>query len=491
MGPSISGADQGWTTEWTFGGGAGDTSSFFTQSGITQEGDMALEMASSGAIERGFPSISSGILRIDTHVRPDKVTVDINDSTASVIKVYAANHNDAWAFRWHYPFAWPEVGGNTFPRFYVVDGPGKNLMFTDVPVAADQWYKVSAVLDFDTRKWELLVDDVKFDAVGQLGHELGWWNSPSSLDKLRITSSVFGKNWVDAVTIWHDGDLLASTGFNSDEGYELGETIIGRPPREIPGPSTGGTMINIDETTTMPTSAWKVPPLPDHPSDNLWDQRVESGDFFLNANLAQAYPGEIAPELTMTVNSQTDLEGGGAYHVYVQFAGVTAWDPSATGVRAALSDGPLANYNEHSSVLIDAEGSWELYEAHVGEVTSFGDIVVRLGQFGNQRSMPDSVVFQLAYLLGDYDRNGMVDAADYVAWRNTLGVDVLKGTGADGDGSGTIDQGDYDVWKMNFGKTVEGGNSSGAPIPEPATSIMLLVGMLVTFSVVQWSQSPI
>ena len=60
--PTPSLADQGWTTTWTYAGGEGTTDDCIAQSGITHDGDMALEMASSGAIEIGFPSVSSGIL---------------------------------------------------------------------------------------------------------------------------------------------------------------------------------------------------------------------------------------------------------------------------------------------------------------------------------------------------------------------------------------------------------------------------------------------
>ena len=52
---------------------------------------------------------------------------------------------------------------------------------------------------------------------------------------------------------------------------------------------------------------------------------------------------------------------------------------------------------------------------------------------------------------GDYNQNGLVDAADYTVWRDTLnqtGEDLA----ADGDDSGTVDQGDYNVWKGNFGQ---------------------------------------
>jgi hypothetical protein len=54
-------------------------------------------------------------------------------------------------------------------------------------------------------------------------------------------------------------------------------------------------------------------------------------------------------------------------------------------------------------------------------------------------------------LLGDYNGNSVVDAADYVIWRKTLGMQVALFAGADGSGNGEIDTADYDVWRGNFG----------------------------------------
>jgi hypothetical protein len=78
---------------------------------------------------------------------------------------------------------------------------------------------------------------------------------------------------------------------------------------------------------------------------------------------------------------------------------------------------------------------------------------------------------------GDYNGNGVVDAADYTLWRNTFGQAATpSGSGADGDGSGTIDDADYGFWKARFGNDVPGsGAGSSLAIPEPSSLSLLLV----------------
>jgi hypothetical protein len=108
-------------------------------------------------------------------------------------------------------------------------------------------------------------------------------------------------------------------------------------------------------------------------------------------------------------------------------------------------------------------------------------------------------------LAGDYNRNGSVDAADYVIWRDTVGqqspqlepvtfkVISLGDMRANGAVSGNcgfdkpncevIDQADYDVWRANFGRTVSGGGSgshvnNASSVPEPAGAALAVVAVL-------------
>jgi hypothetical protein len=75
---------------------------------------------------------------------------------------------------------------------------------------------------------------------------------------------------------------------------------------------------------------------------------------------------------------------------------------------------------------------------------------------------------------GDYNQNDVVDAGDYVVWRNTLNQSVTpSGSGADGNSNWTIDTGDHAYWAARFGNTVPP-SDGGSAIPEPASCLLLV-----------------
>ena len=76
---------------------------------------------------------------------------------------------------------------------------------------------------------------------------------------------------------------------------------------------------------------------------------------------------------------------------------------------------------------------------------------------------------------GDYNDNGIVDAADYVMWRKTDG-DIGEGMQADANNDNIINQDDYTEWRRLFGNDRhDGHHASGsgvtlaAAVPEPGT----------------------
>jgi autotransporter-associated beta strand protein len=89
-------------------------------------------------------------------------------------------------------------------------------------------------------------------------------------------------------------------------------------------------------------------------------------------------------------------------------------------------------------------------------------------------------------LVGDYNSNGVVDAADYVVWRRSVGATSIPNRNP--ANSGPVGQADFDFWRGHLGQIVGSGSGSGVSatttaLPEPATMpLMLIVGMLAMCS---------
>ena len=71
---------------------------------------------------------------------------------------------------------------------------------------------------------------------------------------------------------------------------------------------------------------------------------------------------------------------------------------------------------------------------------------------------------------GDYNQNGIVDAADYTVWRDKLG----SGTALPNDDTDGVDQDDYTRWKDDFGQ--HAGSGSISNVPEPSTIALVATG---------------
>ena len=70
------------------------------------------------------------------------------------------------------------------------------------------------------------------------------------------------------------------------------------------------------------------------------------------------------------------------------------------------------------------------------------------------------ILTTLAAIPGDFNHNGVVDAADYIVWRKTDGTPAV-----------------YNAWRTHFGQTFGSGagTSAIAAVPEPATFVLLMI----------------
>ena len=90
-----------------------------------------------------------------------------------------------------------------------------------------------------------------------------------------------------------------------------------------------------------------------------------------------------------------------------------------------------------------------------------------------------------AGVTGDYNNNGIVDAADFVVWRDNNGTNTVLPNDPLG---GTIGSGQYNQWRAHFGQTAgagAGAGLAGAAVPEPA-SVALLLATIFALGIVRF-----
>jgi hypothetical protein len=86
---------------------------------------------------------------------------------------------------------------------------------------------------------------------------------------------------------------------------------------------------------------------------------------------------------------------------------------------------------------------------------------------------------------GDFDSDGDVDGADFVAWQTNFpkanGATLAQG---DADGDGDVDGADFVVWQTNFPFTPGPGSS---PVPEPNSIVLSMLAALAALAYRRWS----
>jgi cyclophilin family peptidyl-prolyl cis-trans isomerase len=203
--------------------------------------------------------------------------------------------------------------------------------------------------------------------------------------------------------------------------------------------------------------------------------------FALNRPLVNL--GTLAPGLQLgSITVQSFRQDPGA-NLEIQLRGTTA---DTQHDRIVITDAALLGGDLDVSLIsgfIPAAGnSFTILTANV-IVDTFDNLHLPLLSPGLVWDFTQTAnAISLSVAAADYNRNGIVDAADFIVWRKTFGQ-TGAGLLADGNLNGQIDGGDFTVWQSNFGNTAggsAGGGASSTAVPEPTTALMLLAaGMLL------------
>jgi hypothetical protein len=126
-------------------------------------------------------------------------------------------------------------------------------------------------------------------------------------------------------------------------------------------------------------------------------------------------------------------------------------------------------------------GGWK-YDSTANNIAVVS-AVHEIGTLGLPTAIATAEAPPIPIVEGDYNKNLVVDAADYTIWRDSLNSSVTPGSGADGTGPGGIPDGfidslDYNYWKARFGNTAGAGAISGQSVPEPSAVLLFVVGAI-------------
>ncbi len=141
------------------------------------------------------------------------------------------------------------------------------------------------------------------------------------------------------------------------------------------------------------------------------------------------------------------------------------------GVQGYLQTGSAFTYKSAGETALPTDGA---YHDVVFSLSSFtfdekqSTMLAGINLFAHATDLVinvDLVRFEMvAGVPGDYNENGVVDAADYTLWRNNLGSAIAPPN--EGVSPNTVDQADYDFWKLHFG---DGSPGSGSAVGRGCT----------------------
>ena len=242
-----------------------------------------------------------------------------------------------------------------------------------------------------------------------------------------IDSVTVGGEGIGALTVRQGGSVAALEGvFVGTSGGILGdgtiEAHLTNSGTVAPGDNAPTTRLNVDGDFTQTATGVLEIELAD---TALYDQLAVTGGVTLDGALHVSVLGSFAPELGNTFD-------------------ILSWTTGLNGTFASI------------------------------QLPSLGDLLA----WDTSQLYMSGTLSVISGPPGDFNRDGIVDAADYVVWREGLGS--------------SFTQADYDLWRAHFGETAGNGsgkivNSTGSfTVPEPASAVLIGFGLLIMCPTIGW-----
>jgi hypothetical protein len=261
---------------------------------------------------------------------------------------------------------------------------------------------------------------------------------------------------------------------------------------------SGVARFNSDGTSAGPPLMFPAPPPPDFdpffqfsglqfaPTGELLVAAFQDFPAGTSGKVAQANAAGTALEdfvaASPTLNGASGLMVHGG-HLYVtgMFSGNIQ--------RFSLADGQhdpsfnVSGLGFPSSLVAAPDGNGFLVgilgfadgQGHIARYDFNGNLLGTFADHGGGGFTEATAIFVVPdrSVTGDFNDDGLVDAADYVVWRNAAPIATLPND----DSPGVVDASDYADWLAHFGTAAQAGSAGlgATAVPEPGTLMLFLV----------------
>jgi hypothetical protein len=316
-------------------------------------------------------------------------------------------------------------------------------------------------------------------------------NPPNDINQIVAYNSnaAFTGQYTLRADVWINWALVGGTvGQGTTEFAGLGVGHDGLAP----GPSGASFLFDGDGDTVADYRLYKNSTVQDPASGQYTTGTAAGANGNTNATYSAAFPAiDVAAAVPDQGQTGTTLAGAGGFQwmtVNLEVDTIAIGPSGIAGLpgftRVSLRSASSGNLvtvgtidNSNGGAFVSMEGSIALLMSDIfNSVTT--NPALSFAIFDNVQVFAGLVPLDPGVLGGDYNDNGVVDAADYTVWRDNLGG--AAGTLTNDVDGGMIGQAQYETWKANFGMTT--GMGQGAlgheAVPEPAAWILLIAAFL-------------
>ena len=249
----------------------------------------------------------------------------------------------------------------------------------------------------------------------------------------------------DVIAAYNLGDgAIPAEGFTADTPFAIGGTStistalpINTQSNSVPEVGSPAAKVHTVFQTARHSTVGDL---------NLSLPTLPNGAYAVELFFARILAGTNTPIVNVVVEGKTLLNdfnmlSGGDQGRIIQFV-----DPNTGPSQFELDVAPLNGVDSGMPT-----GVVKRFLVNVGDADGQAGLQIILDREVSTDPYLNGLRILRTEILGDYNRNGVFDAADYTVWRDTLGNSVTPYSGADGDGDGVITVNDYAIWKSGFG----------------------------------------